>query len=225
MDGTKDQAAAGWYPDPERPGHQRYWDGSTWTQHVAGPESDRSSQQVLKTDGFAIAGLILSIFGGVVISAVFAGIALRRIRQGTRTGKGLAIAALCINAVWVTALVVGLAVGAGDESPSADRFSGEERKIASVVDEFENAAQSDDAPKVCSLLTTEYTRSYGRKGCQRTFADELDGKVQADISVKSVRLGSPGHATARVDEGGDPLRFQMVKRGGQWKIAQIAEGT
>lgn len=26
---------AGWYPDPERPGGQRYWDGSAWSGHRA----------------------------------------------------------------------------------------------------------------------------------------------------------------------------------------------
>jgi uncharacterized protein len=28
-------AAAGWYPDPQVPGQQRYWDGSNWTDQKA----------------------------------------------------------------------------------------------------------------------------------------------------------------------------------------------
>ena len=36
-------APADWYPDPEAPsGHQRYWDGSAWTEHRwVAPEPDR----------------------------------------------------------------------------------------------------------------------------------------------------------------------------------------
>jgi Protein of unknown function (DUF2510) len=29
------QAAPGWYPDPQQPGSQRYWDGSAWTDQRA----------------------------------------------------------------------------------------------------------------------------------------------------------------------------------------------
>ena len=36
--GTGDRApAAGWYPDPQGAGGQRWWDGTTWTEHVHPP--------------------------------------------------------------------------------------------------------------------------------------------------------------------------------------------
>lgn len=39
-----DLPAAGWYPDPEQPGQQRYWDGQQWTEHRAPLEGAGSSQ-------------------------------------------------------------------------------------------------------------------------------------------------------------------------------------
>jgi uncharacterized RDD family membrane protein YckC len=32
---TESSTPAGWYPDPNTPGQQRYWDGTTWTDNTA----------------------------------------------------------------------------------------------------------------------------------------------------------------------------------------------
>lgn len=33
-DGSVSSPPAGWYPDTQQPGQQRYWDGQRWTEHV-----------------------------------------------------------------------------------------------------------------------------------------------------------------------------------------------
>lgn len=45
--------AAGWYPDPQQPGQQRYWDGNAWTEHRA---PSAPSEQSGSAAGPAVAG-------------------------------------------------------------------------------------------------------------------------------------------------------------------------
>ena len=72
-------APAGWYPDPQNPGQQRYWDGSAWAAaaappapaapgvaHVAGPTTSTN----------AIVGLVLAIVSWVVCPIIAAIVAL-----------------------------------------------------------------------------------------------------------------------------------------------------
>lgn len=36
----------GWYPDPQRPGGQRWWDGTVWTAHVSAPAAPATPEEV-----------------------------------------------------------------------------------------------------------------------------------------------------------------------------------
>jgi hypothetical protein len=107
-------APGGWYPDPEVPGQQRYWDGSGWTEHRA-PGSGQWATAAQQTPGDAVAALVCGILS-VVGCTFFTGIpaivmgnrAKRAIRAsgGVLGGEGLATAGVVTG--WIGSLIVGV---------------------------------------------------------------------------------------------------------------------
>jgi Protein of unknown function (DUF2510) len=67
-------APPGWYPDPQQPATQRYWDGYQWTQHTA-PGARQSGMSILAKVliGFAVFALLFIggctlIIGGTAVN-------------------------------------------------------------------------------------------------------------------------------------------------------------
>lgn len=124
---------AGWYADPEHPGRHRYWDGTRWTDYrhdPAGPPQSVIYAPQTKTNGFAIASMVLGIvwlwWFGSVLALVFGYIGKSQIDRsgGRETGRGMAIAGIVLGyvglAVLVVVVILGLA-GVFDE-PGYDYF-------------------------------------------------------------------------------------------------------
>jgi hypothetical protein len=80
-----------------------------------------------KADGFAIASLLLGVFGITVIGAIlsinFGIMALRRIRRTGQRGRGLAIAGLVFSTIWLV-IVTFFVLGAGKSPPQPSASGG-----------------------------------------------------------------------------------------------------
>lgn len=100
----------GYYPDPQHPGRQRWWDGRAWATPATGgtveappPIVVESAPSPPEPNAYAITSLVLSIswifFIGSVLGVVFGHLAMRRIAEseGRETGRGTALIGLIVG--------------------------------------------------------------------------------------------------------------------------------
>jgi len=217
--------APGWYADPAGGGGQRWWDGNRWhgVYGDAGGPGGSGGGSGGQTDGFAIAALVFAVIGGIVLAVIFALVSLSRIKKGKRQeGRGMAIAALWVSGGWVVliAIVATLAITGVLEDENVDKYKGEKREVARVIDSFEEEAD-EDPEAVCALMSQELqdNLAQGSGSCPKAIGDE-DG-VQAELDAKSITLDGADRATAVVDEDGDLLEMRFVRVSGEWKIDEI----
>ena len=106
---------AGYYPDPETPDVQRWWDGAQWATPPPPPPSATPlpilAPSKPDTNTFAIASLILGLtwiwFVGSVLAVIFGHVAIAQIKAsgGREGGRGLAIVGLIVGYIGVAILV------------------------------------------------------------------------------------------------------------------------
>ena len=65
-------APAGWYPDPQNPGQQRYWDGSSWAAAAPSAAPAPSPGSAPTTSTKAIVGLVLAILSWLLCPVIAA---------------------------------------------------------------------------------------------------------------------------------------------------------
>lgn len=99
---------AGYYPDPENPAVERWWDGTAW---AASPERPPVNVAPVveapvgppRNNQFAMASLVLSIawvfFIGSILGVIFGHLALQQIREsdGREVGRGNAMIGLIVG--------------------------------------------------------------------------------------------------------------------------------
>lgn len=77
----------GWYPDPENPGRQRFWDGQHWTEARAYPASEVGATQPSPTQQPSGSGAWPWVIGLIILGAILLGAAYLITRPTDDTPK------------------------------------------------------------------------------------------------------------------------------------------
>jgi hypothetical protein len=118
--------------------------------------------------------------------------------------------------------------GCGSNASSAEKFAGEEKAVAQVVEDIAAAGRSGDAERICSdLLSASLVERMkaGGAACAAELDKSLDDADDFDLEVKDVTV-TGSSATAQVEgRDGDKDRvatFRFVKEEGKWKAEAIS---
>src|SRR3954452_1647426 len=123
-------------------------------------------------------------------------------------------------------LALGLsACGAATTPRSSDKFSGDQGKIAQLVDDLAKAGSQGDARKICSeILAKQLVDELKSAGgdCVTEMDRAIKDASDYDLRVDSVKInGTTATAKVRQGEGGKVTTFAFVKENGGWRASAL----
>ena len=125
----------------------------------------------------------------------------------------------------VLALVLPLAACGATTTSSKSKFTGEQEKVAAVVDDLAAAGRSGDADKICSdILAKELVTELKSAGgdCVSEIKSAIDDASDYDLKVDSVKVnGNSATAVVRQGAKGAPTTYTFVKEDGGWRASAL----
>jgi hypothetical protein len=124
----------------------------------------------------------------------------------------------------VAAAVVLAGCGGSSVGPNAKKFSGEQRKVAQVIDDLSSASRAGDANRICDeIFTPRFAGAVAKrnKTTCRTRVQRVLVSKQERITITQLIVQTP-NATAQVQEqNGNVSRITLRKQNGGWRVDGI----
>lgn len=127
------------------------------------------------------------------------------------------------------ALAFALAGCAGQgkgNTDSAKEFAGEQKAVATTVEDLQKAAKERDGRKICSdLITAKLRDAISSSNCGEAVDDAIRETDEVDLEVTKVEIdGSSASALVKEDTGDETSRtrtLELEKAAGRWRIAAL----
>ena len=135
---------------------------------------------------------------------------------------------LCVLLALFAALVLaGCAQGGTKNTDSTKSFSGDQKAVASTVEDLQTAAKDHKGTTICAdLITAELRDKVSATDCPKVMKDGVRDTDEVDLKVKTVKI-TGDQAVASVQEktgGGDRMRtIELQKVAGRWRISALPQ--
>lgn len=128
----------------------------------------------------------------------------------------------------VTVVLAGCGSQASKNTDSSKDFSGEQKAVATTVEDLQTAAREKDGTKVCAdLITAQLRDQISATNCGKAVKDAIRETDEVDLTVTSVTIdGTSAVAQVKEKTGDDASRKRTVKlekAAGKWRISELPQ--
>ena len=136
--------------------------------------------------------------------------------------------ALPLLALLVCLPLAGCTQAGTKNSDSTKDFTGDQKAVASTVEDLQTAAKDRKGTTICAdLVTAELRDKISASDCPKVMKDAVRDTDEVDLKVKSVKVtGDTAVASVQEKTGGDDRMrtIELQKVAGRWRISALPQG-
>ena len=135
--------------------------------------------------------------------------------------------ALPVLALLVCLPLAGCTQAGTKNSDSTKDFTGDQKAVASTVEDLQTAAKDRKGTTICAdLITAELRDKISASDCPKVVKDAVRDTDEVDLQVKTVKVtGDTAVASVKEKTGGnDRIRtIELQKVAGRWRISALPQ--
>jgi hypothetical protein len=136
--------------------------------------------------------------------------------------------ALPVIALLVCLPLAGCTQAGTKNSDSTKDFTGDQKAVASTVEDLQTAAKDRKGTTICGdLITAELRDKISASDCPKVMKDAVRDTDEVDLKVKTVKVtGDTAVASVQEKTGGDDRMrtIELQKVAGRWRISALPQG-
>jgi hypothetical protein len=133
--------------------------------------------------------------------------------------------ALSVIAVLATLPLAGCTQAGTKNSDTTKDFTGDQKAVASTVEDLQTAAKDRKGTTICAdLITAELRDKISTSDCPKVMKDAVRDTDEVDLQVKTVKVtGDTAVASVKEKTGGDDRMrtIELQKVAGRWRISAL----